>query len=365
MLKPPLDLKAYHEQLQTTLASLHEAVVVTDAAGRIAFMNAAAQALTGWEPAAAQGQVVADVVRLVASGDTPPPPRGVVGVPWPMDESFELAGHYLWRPHDGTTLPVDGRATPMRDGAGHLLGAVWVFRDATTHQQLAAQLQALLREREILLREVHHRIKNNFQTIAGLLDMQADAIEDRRALAALEDSQQRLQSMALVHQCLYQSPDLDRIDCAAYLRGLATELCRAYAAEARQVTLTITADAVWVRAETASSCGLILNELLANALKHAFPAGRPGAIEVTFRADRVGTYVLNVRDDGVGFPAGLDFRQADSLGLQLVCLLTEQLGGTLEMTRGHGTHWKLTFTIPSPPALGDEDGPGPDPDRGG
>ena len=365
MLKPSLDLKAHDERVQTTLARLHEAVVVTDAAGRVTFINAAAQALIGWEPAAAQGQAVAEVIRLVASGDTRPLPRGAVGVAWPMDQSFELAGHYLWRTADGTALPIAGRATPMRDGAGHLLGAVWVFHDATADQQLAAQLRAVHRESEILLRELHHRIKNNFQTLAGLLDMQADAIEDPRALAALEDSQQRIRAMALVHQRLYQSRDLDRIDGAAYLRGLATELCRAYAAEARQVTLTIAADDVWLRAETAIPCGLILNELLANALKHAFPAGRPGAIEVTFRADPVGTHVLNVRDDGVGFPAGLDFRQADSLGLQLVCLLTEQLGGTVEMTSGHGTRWKLTLPVAGPPAPGEEDGPSPDPDRGG
>lgn len=171
--------------------------------------------------------------------------------------------------------------------------------------------------------------------------------------------------MALVHESLYQSRDLDRMDGAAYLRGLATELCRAYAAEARQLTLTITADDVGVPAGRAIPLGLILTELLANAFKHAFPAGGPGAIAVTLRADRLGTCVLHVRDDGVGFPAGLDFRQADSLGLQLVCLLTEQLGGTIAMTSGHGTHWRLTFPGASPQARGAEDVSNPAPDRGG
>jgi two-component sensor histidine kinase len=233
----------------------------------------------------------------------------------------------------------------MRDGAGILFGAVWVFRDATANQQLVAHLQAVLREQELRLREAYHRIKNNFQTIASLLALQADTLEDPRALAALEDCQQRIQSMALVHQSLYESRDLDRINCATYLHDLATELCHAHAAEARRVTLTITADDVWVRAETAIASGLILSELLANALKHAFPTGHPGAIDVMLRTDRSGTCVLYVRDDGVGFPADLDFRRADSLGLQLVCVLVEQLGGTLEMTRGQGTHWRLTFPV--------------------
>jgi two-component sensor histidine kinase len=238
---------------------------------------------------------------------------------------------------------------------------VWVFHDATADRQLVAHLQVVRRAQELRLREIHHRINNHFQTLASLLDLQAEALEDPRALAALEDSQQRLQAMALVHQSLAHSRDLDWLDGAAYLRGLATALGRAYAAEARQVTLTITAEAVWVRAETAIPCGLILHELLANALKHAFPAGRPGAIAVTLRADSVGTWVLHVRDDGVGFPAGLDFRQTDSLGLQLVCLLTEQLGGTLEMTRGPGTHWRLTVPIASAQARREDEGPSPDP----
>jgi two-component sensor histidine kinase len=264
---------------------------------------------------------------------------------WAADQSFDLAGHYLWRANDSMVFPINGRATPMRDGAGNFIGAVWVFRDATADGQVVAHLQAMLREQELRLREVHHRIKNNFQTIVSLLEMQAEVLEDPRALAALEDCQQRIQSMALVHESLYQSRELDRMDCAAYLRGLATELCRAHAAEERNITLTITADDVWVRVQTAIPCGLILSELLANALKHAFPPGRPGNLEVTLRPDPIGTCVLNVRDDGVGFPAGLDFRQTDSLGLQLVCLLAEQLGGTMEMTRGHGTHWRLTFPV--------------------
>jgi two-component sensor histidine kinase len=138
------------------------------------------------------------------------------------------------------------------------------------------------------------------------------------------------------------------MDCAAYFHGLAIELCLAYGAEARHLTLTVTADDVGLQARTAIPCGLILTEILGNALKHAFPAGGPSAIEVMFRADRVDTCVLNVCDNGVGFPAGLDFRQADSMGLQLVCLLVEQLGGTIEMTSGPGTRWSVTFPVAPP-----------------
>jgi PAS domain S-box-containing protein len=346
VVKQYLDLEAHYKRLQTTLASVHEAVVVTDAAGAVTFMNAPAQALTGWEAAVAQGKAAADVVRVVAGEDPEVLLSGAPGAAWPTDQPLDLAGHRLWRTSDNAATPIAGHVTPLRDATGTLLGSVWVFRDATADQELAAQLQAVHREQEVLVREVHHRVKNHFQTLASLLDLQADTIEDPRALAAIEDSQQRIQSMALVHQSLYQSGDVGRMDLAAYLRGLADELCRASGAEARHLTLRLTTEAVWLPVETAMPCGLILNELLANAFKHAFPVGRPGVITVTLRTDVDGTCVLEVCDDGVGFPDGLDFHQSESLGLRLVCLLTEQLGGTLDMRRGGGTHWTLTFPIP-------------------
>jgi two-component system, cell cycle sensor histidine kinase and response regulator CckA len=147
MLKPSHSLKAHHDQLQTTLANLCEAVVITDAAGGIIFMNAAAQALTGWESLVAQGRTVEEVVQLVASRDNRSALRGAVGVACHMAQSFDLVGYYLSRACDGMVLPIDGRATPVRDGTGTLVGAVWAFSDATADQQLAVQRQALLRER--------------------------------------------------------------------------------------------------------------------------------------------------------------------------------------------------------------------------
>ena len=354
--KQYLDLEAHYKRLQTTLASVHEAVVVTDPAGTVTFMNAAAQALTGWDASAAEGKAAADVIRLVASGNPGSSLKGASGVAWSTDQPLELAGRWLWRASDDKAIPIAGQATPLRDGAGTLLGAVWVFRDATPDQALAAQLRAVRREQALLVKEVHHRIKNQFQTLAMLLDLQAETIEEPRALAALDDSQQRIQAMARVHQSLYQSEEVGRMDFAAYLHNLADEFGRASAGEARHLTLQITAEEVWLPAETAMPCGLIVNELLANAFKHAFPAGRPGIIAVTVGAESDGTCVLEVRDDGVGFPEGLNFRQTESLGLQLVCLLAEQLGGTLAMERGGGTHWTLTIPIPRFQAHGETAG---------
>ena len=189
-------------------------------------------------------------------------------------------------------------------------------------------------------------MKNNFQLIASLLDLQADASVDPQVHAVLEKCQHRLQTMALIHESMHQSEDPDRIDVTHYLNTLATQLFEAYRVEGQPVTLSLYLEQVWMPFKTAIPCGLIVNELLSNALKHAFPPGTSGEVAIALRTEADGRLSLAVRDTGVGVPAGLDVRQTNSLGLQLVSLLTEQLGGTLDLDRRQGTAVSLTFTLP-------------------
>jgi PAS domain S-box-containing protein len=213
--------------------------------------------------------------------------------------------------------------------------------------QAEAQLTALLREKELLLREIHHRVKNNLQIISSLLELQSDAIHDPGVLALFQDSQQRIHSMALVHEILYQSQDLGRVDVGAYLQSLSAQLLRSYSVDPQRVTLRSHMDRVLLDLNQAIPCGLILNELLTNAFKHAFPDGRVGEIHVALHTNPARQVTLMVQDTGIGLPEGLDFRHTDSLGLQLVCLLTEQLEGTITLARQEGT----TFTLIFPPKL--------------
>jgi two-component sensor histidine kinase len=214
-------------------------------------------------------------------------------------------------------------------------------------RQVEAQLQAALGEKELLLRELHHRVKNNLQVISSLLDLQADVLDDPQVLAIFEDSQRRIQAMALIHESLYQSTDLARLNAADYLQRLGTRLCDAYGTTDDRIALEIHADEVWLEVNTAIACGLILQELLSNSFKHAFPAGRSGEIHITLGVESEHRATLTVRDTGVGFPEGVDFHHTDSLGLQLVGLLTEQLGGTIALEQRGGTQWTLTFPITS------------------
>jgi len=215
----------------------------------------------------------------------------------------------------------------------------------TEHKQMDAHLKASLQEKEVLLRETHHRVKNNLQVISSLLTLQANAIRDGEIRKLFQESQQRIRSMGLIHEQLYQSGNLAAIDLGDYIRRLVAYVLQAYQNGAERLQLELTEGEVLVHADIAIPCGLILNELLTNALRHAFPAGEPGDIHIALHAVEGQHMTLSVRDTGVGFPEGLDFRETGTLGLQLVCLLTEQLRGTIELTHRGGTQFTLTVPL--------------------
>jgi PAS domain S-box-containing protein len=213
---------------------------------------------------------------------------------------------------------------------------------ALENAHLYERIQASLQEKEVLLQEIHHRVKNNLQIISSLLNLQATRLGESPALDALRDSQDRVRSMALVHEKLYQSRDLAWIDFASYADALAGSLFSSYRARARGISLHTRVDDVFMSIERAIPCGLILSELVSNALKHAFPDGGSGEIIVGLHSQD-GSSVLTVVDDGVGLPPGIDVDHRGSLGLQLVNTLAAQLDGTLTLERKGGTTVTVTF----------------------
>jgi len=206
------------------------------------------------------------------------------------------------------------------------------------------QLSASLEEKEVLLTEIHHRVKNNLQVISSLLSLQSRSLTPE-ARNVFTDSQNRVRSMALVHEKLYQSRDLAKIDFAAYLRELGSYLCRVYHSTAEAIPLRIHAQEVYLTIERAVPCGLIVSELLSNALKYAFPAGRRGEIAIDMSASPAAGYRLTVRDTGIGLAAGFDVRHPHSPGLRIVNTLTEQLGGTLACANEGGAAFSVVFPI--------------------
>jgi len=228
-------------------------------------------------------------------------------------------------------------------------------QELTERKRAEEQIKASLREKELLLKEIHHRVKNNLQVVSSLLDFQSEYIEDKQALDVFKESQNRVRSMALVHEQLYQSEGLARIDFAEYVQDLTAHLFRSYGVNWDVVSLKINVGNVLLGVDTAIPCGLIIGELVSNSLKYAFPGGRAcserseskGEIRIDLHSDD-DKLTLIVSDNGVGFPEDLDFPKTETLGLRLVNMLTRQLKGTIELDRSGGTAFKITFARPKP-----------------
>jgi PAS domain S-box-containing protein len=206
-----------------------------------------------------------------------------------------------------------------------------------------AQIKSSLEEKVVLLQEIHHRVKNNLQIISSLLRLQSQQIEDPEALEVFLESQNRVRSMAMIHEMLYQSEDLSQIDFGAYVQGLASSLVRSYHSRSTAVSLSVQVEPVPLSVNDAVPCGLIINELVTNAIKYAFPDGKAGQIHVAVQGTDNSHVRLLVSDNGIGFPQDLDWRDSDSLGLQLVTSLVEQLEGTIELHCEQGAAFEICF----------------------
>jgi two-component sensor histidine kinase len=263
----------------------------------------------------------------------------------PQSDGRYSVQHRVIRRDNGSIRWVDTRSQTFFEGTGtqrHPVRTVGAMVDVTSRVMAEEALRHSLQEKETLLREVHHRVKNNLQIIASLLHFQAKKVKDPEDLAAFAEGRNRLRSMILVHEKLYQSPDLSRIDFGSYIRALARDLQRSYLTTGRNVGVRIAADTLELPIESAVPCGMILCELLTNVFKYAFPDGRAGTADVSVTAAD-GHMRLSVSDDGVGLPKDFHPDQSASFGWQLIRNLTAQLGGTARVDRKDGTHVAISF----------------------
>src|SRR5262245_18146383 len=258
------------------------------------------------------------------------------------------------RTHAGVARPVDCTPQDLRDRAGRRQGRVWVARDIRRRKQEEEELRRSLADKEALLREVHHRVKNNLQVISSMLRLQVTDTSSPDAVRLFHDSDSRTRSMALIHEQLYRSGDLARIDFRDYVDGLTRHVIESAGEVGRPVKLRLDVEPVSLDLDVGIACGLILNELLSNAMKHAFPERGSGTITVAFHSDD-GHATLVVADDGVGFSTAAGGGPR-SLGMRLVTALVRQLRGTSSIEGEQGTRFTLTFPVstagPRPAARG-------------
>ena len=223
------------------------------------------------------------------------------------------------------------------------LATIWVATLLVLrYKRIEDQIKASLKEKEVLLKEIHHRVKNNLQVIESLLRLQAGMAKDSRDLGLFKESQARIRSIGLLYETLSRSRDLARIDMPDYIHKLTRQLFQAYGISQDAIRLQLQVQPVSLNMDTAIPCGLIINELISNSLKYAFPRGS-GEVSVTFASNPDQTFTLVVSDTGVGLPRDVDERNCSSLGLQLVSLLLQKLDGTSAVQRSGGTTWTMTF----------------------
>ncbi len=235
----------------------------------------------------------------------------------------------------------------IRNENGIPVRMIGMIRDITGRKELAEKINTSLKEKEVLLKEIHHRVKNNLQVISSLMYLQAKNAKDTAMAGIFKDCESRIRSMALVHERLYQSKSMAEIDFAEYVRSLAGYLVQSYGGGHGLIRLTTHIDNIFLNVNTAIPCGLIISELVSNALKHAYPDGNQGEIVISFTQNEAGTYTQTVRDYGAGLPENLDFQNTDTLGLRLVNILAKQLNGSLTYSGKNGACFVLTFNDPA------------------
>jgi PAS domain S-box-containing protein len=326
----------YREVFNSSSECLFLIDVTPDGRFRFAELNPAAERAIGFSTADVAGKFVKDAV--------------------PQDVAAAITANYRRCVEAGTmlsyeedlNLPAGPRSfhsslIPVRDDAGRIHRLIGIARDITEQKRADEQIRLSLREKEALLKEVHHRVKNNLQLMSSMLSLQAARTRDPGVADLLAESRNRLRSMALVHESLYQLGNFAGIPMASHVPSLCAQLFRSYNTQTQRVELETRVADVVLDLDRAIPCSLIINELVTNALKHAFPDGRSGRISVVLTPEPGGRHKLQVQDDGVGLPADLDPQRADSLGLQLVSDLTEQLHGALRVSRAGGTTFTITF----------------------
>jgi len=333
--------KRLEERFRRVVESAPSAMVMINAAGQIEMVNNQVERVFGYSRVELLGKSVEMLVPKRFRGHHPSLRSGFFAAPVsrPMGAGRDLYGLRK----DGSEFPVEIGLNPIETEDGMMVLSAIV--DISDRKQKEQSIQVALREKNILLAEIHHRVKNNLQIIHSLLDLQSGRMTDKIALDMLKDSQNRIKSMALIHQTLYQSKDFIQVDFGSFVDSLVPILISSYSADYDRIALMIDAAEAQLPIDQAIPLGLIVNELISNALKHAFPDGRRGEIRIGLTRDTAGWIALAVSDDGIGIPEDFDMAQTTTLGLQLVTLLTDQLGGEIAIRRSNPTSFILRFPV--------------------
>jgi len=340
-------LRESASRFRAVLTNVDLIAVTLDTEGNITFANDFLLNLTGWERADVIGKSWFEMFIPLKMRDE------IAAIFKHTIEKGDFPAHYQNEiiTRNGETRLINWSNTVYRNAQKQIMGVTSLGADITERKQAEQQIKTSLQEKEVLLKEIHHRVKNNLQIISSLLALQADSINDDGVRHALNDSRSRIKSMALVHERLYRSENLAHIDAKTYLETVVRHVFSIYRHPHTNPALNFDIDDIMLNLDTAIPCGLIINELVSNALKYAFPAFKNGATPAAagqicinlHRLENERQYQLVVSDNGIGLPPHLNLEEAPTLGLKLVRILTEQLDSQLTLNNEAGVTYTINF----------------------
>ncbi len=317
------------------LKNVRHCIIVYDTYGEIIYWNDSAESIYGYTEEEMLGK---NIKILYSDFDLEE------SVPLNIQSILELGeyiGEWEGRRKDGTKVSVDLRETVLYGAKNEIIGIIGVSKDITQRKKAELKIKESLEEKEVLLQEIHHRVKNNLQIISSLLNLQTRYVEGEESINVLKESQNRVKTMAIVHEKLYQSPNLKDINFKEYIEDLISVLFYSYGIESENIKTEINLEYLQIDIDTAIPCGLIINELVTNSLKYAFP-DKKGVLKVELIP--VSDYIkLVVADNGIGLPPDIKLENTSTLGLKMVNSLVHQLEGTLEVNRRDGTEFVIKF----------------------
>lgn len=335
------DRKHAEEMILLAVEASPNGMVMTDQQGKIVLVNSTTEALFGYQREELLGQSI-EILIPTSHREYHPALRNE----YLKNPSARAMGHGrdLYGLHkSGKEFQVEVGLNPIQTPRGTMVLASVI--DITERKQQEALLMSALKEKELLLSEIHHRVKNNLQIIDSLLGMQSEKLVDGTAIAVLKESQNRVKSMALIHQLLYESLDFSRIDFSSFIQLLTDNLSISYALNPEKILISIDADQVHLPIDISIPLALILNELCTNAMKYAFSEDRKGKITIHLKLQSKNRFLVRVSDNGIGIPDDLDIENTTSLGLQLVQLLSEQVSADLKIKRKNPTSFTLKIPL--------------------
>ncbi len=333
--------KKLEERFRQVVESAPNAMVMISQEGNVEMVNAQAERLFGYDRKEMLKQPIEMLVPVRFRANHPGLRSSFFSGPVsrPMGAGRDLFG----LKKDGSEFPIEIGLNPIETDEGPMVLSAIV--DISDRKHKEQSIHAALKEKDVLLGEIHHRVKNNLQIVHSLLGLQSTNITDELVIGMMRESQNRIRSMALIHQTLYESKDFARVDFRNFLDSLLPNLVSSYGIGSERVKLVIHSVEVLLPINAAIPCGLIVNELISNALKHGFPGDTKGEISVRLSQASGTDVALVVSDTGIGIPESFEMARTTTLGLQLVTMLVDQLGGTLEVTRAKPTSFALRFPI--------------------